>query len=125
MYEDAIKLANKALEINLNKYGRLHNEIAVNYNTLANAYSNLNDFTKAIEYNKRSVDIVKTIYGASSNKLITAYYNSSCIFLSAGHFNEAMVAVDYALNLINDLYANGYSDIDSYLKLKKEIESKL
>ena len=125
MYEDAIKLANKALEINLNKYGRLHNEIAVNYNTLANAYSNLNDFTKAIEYNKRSVDIVKTIYGASSNKLITAYYNSSCIFLSAGHFNEAMVAVDYALNLINDLYANGYSYIDSYLKLKKEIESKL
>ncbi len=36
-----------------------------------------------------------------------------------------MVAVDYALNLINDLYANGYSYIDSYLKLKKEIEDKM
>ncbi len=125
MNEEAIKLANKALEINLNKFGQLHNEIAISYNILANAFSKLKNFDKAIEFSQKSIDINKTLYGVSSNELIISYYNYSSTLLSADRYEEALIAIDYALNIINDLYANGYSDIDSYLSLKKEIEDKM
>ena len=121
--EDAIKLAKKSLAINLELYGSLHNEIAVCYNTIANAYSELKEFEKAIEYSRKSIDLSKALYGAKSNELIVIYYNYSSTPLSAGQYEEALDAIDFALEIINELYSNGYFDIESYLSLKKEIEN--
>ena len=123
--EDAIQLAKKSLAINLELYGSLHNEIAVCYNTIAIAYSKLKEFEKAIEYSRKSIDVNKALYGARSNELIVAYYNYCNILQCAELYKEALDAIEFALKIIYELYDDNYTDIDSYLKLKKEIESKL
>lgn len=115
----------KSLAINLELYGSLHNEIAVCYNTIAIAYSKLKEFEKAIEYSRKSIDVNKALYGARSNELIVAYYNYCNILQCAELYKEALDAIEFALKIIYELYDDNYTDIDSYLKLKKEIESKL
>lgn len=123
--EDAIKLAKKSLAINLELYGSLHNEIAVCYNTIANAYSKLKEFEKAIEYSRKSIDVNKALYGVKSNELIVTYYNYCNILQCAQLYKEALDAIEYALKIIYELYDDNYTDIDLYLKQKKEIENKL
>lgn len=58
-YEEAKKNLNKALEIKLKIFKADHLEVASSYNALANYYSNLSDFNKAIDYHEKALTIRK------------------------------------------------------------------
>ena len=122
---EAIKMANKALKIDLEHFGTYHNETSVCYNTLAMAYLGLNDYDKAIECSKKNLEITQVLYGTTSNELINAYYNLSKMLLSCERCEEALTTINIALKIIEKLYGKDYPDMDSYINMRTNIEDSI
>ena len=125
MNDAAIQLANMALKKNIEKFGELHAEVAINYNTLANAYEATEKFEESVESYKKSISILTALYGESNHQLIVAYYNLADTLNECNHYEEALQYINRALGLIEKIYSDDFFDIDSYLELKKTIENNI
>ena len=122
-FDLALALSNGAFKLNRGFYGENHHETAANLNLIAQAHEKLGDYTQAIEAYTKAIDIIISLYGNCTTKLIVLYYNLADCQKSINSFTSALQNISKALEIIKKTIGDNYYDIDSYIQLKNEILS--
>ena len=122
-FDLALALSNGAFKLNRGFYGENHHETAANLNLIAQAHEKLGDYTQAIEAYTKAIDIIISLYGNCTTKLIVLYYNLADCKKSINSFTSALQNISKALEIIKKTIGDNYYDIDSYIQLKNEILS--
>lgn len=83
-YEKALNLIKNHPDLNLDTHE------AACYNGLSNAYQNNDQFEKAIEYSKKSIEIEQKTFGEKHPNIAREYTNLGFIYNRLGKYNEAL-----------------------------------
>ena len=75
MYEKALLLCEKSLEIRENLLGKDHYEVATTLNSLASIYCHIGKYDKALVLLERSLDIIETKLGINHPNFIIIMNN--------------------------------------------------
>lgn len=111
----AIQFFEKSLTINLETYGSAHPNIADNYYNLGNAYQDLQQYSKAINYYRQALPIAK---GAHQNHLVLTLYNKlglstlqnqSPPALALTYFEKAIHFIQARQDAIYESSSNSYT----------------
>lgn len=89
---EGIKFYKKSLALYIKQFGENDNEVALNYNNLAYAYSNIYNQKNTIAYYEKAAKIWENIYkNKTSDKdyLITVYYNLISQYINYGDIENA------------------------------------
>ncbi|MCF0168424.1 MAG: tetratricopeptide repeat protein, partial [Bacteroidales bacterium] len=125
MNDIAVNLATMALKLNVDRYGDIHPEVAVNYNNLADAYTGIGENEKSIECYRKAINIIETLNGSKAETLIIAYHNLAVALSECTRYADALESIENSIRIIRGIYGDDYFDLESYLTLKKDIESNI
>lgn len=104
---EGIRFYKKSLDLYIKKYGENSTHVALNYNNLAYAYSNIYDQRNTIKYYTKAAKIWEGIHQTEADTndyLITAYQNLAYQYLQYGAILEAAAAV----KKLNNQYEKKY-----------------
>lgn len=116
--ENVISVSEKALELS-RKYKPV--EIPICLNNLAQAYTQLKKWDKAIRYFQESISITIDREGVSSKELPILYGNLANCYHEMGRYIDAYEAINQAISAVNETYKN-YYDMDDYIEFRNQIK---
>lgn len=136
-YKKSIDYLEKALAYDEEKYGKNHPEIAVRYDGLGIAYSNLHMVDKAIDYHQKALSIFLKVYGEIHpdtaicyNNLGYAYSEKADYEFAIAHYQKALTISrqfhnddHYSIGIRYQNLASAYSkkgDIDEAISLQEK-----
>ena len=88
-YEKAIVNYQKSIDILLHTNSNQH-QLGVLYYDLAYIHEKLGKYEEALDYTKKSIEILKQLVDPENSDLAMAYYVSSNIYMSLGQFKNAL-----------------------------------
>ncbi len=92
-YDEAISYGDKALKINLEKFGEKSEEVARNLHNMAVVYRQKGDYIKALDYYERSMTIKEEILAPEHPDLASGFYGMASLSLTMGDFDKALAYV--------------------------------
>jgi len=128
-YDKALKLFNKALEIELPKLGDKHETIALYYNEIGAAYDNKGEYDQAIEFYQKALKIDLEILGEKHPSTATSYNNIGSAYDHKGEYDLAIEFYQKALKIRLEILgekhpstATSYNNIGFAYFSKKDID---
>ncbi|MEM9326039.1 MAG: CHAT domain-containing tetratricopeptide repeat protein, partial [Bacteroidota bacterium] len=94
----SLEFYGKVLDINFNLVGEDHVNTSAAYNNLGSLYYFAGDFDLAVTYFKKALRIDENIHGAKHPNIANAYYNIARVLGYQGKTQEALEAVQAAIN---------------------------
>ncbi|CAH3019891.1 unnamed protein product, partial [Porites evermanni] len=92
----------RALDIQLDKLGPQHVDVATSYSNLALIYQDLGDFEQAKEYQQHAIDIQLDKLGPEHVNVVRSYNNLALIYRDLGDFEQAKEYQERALAIKAD-----------------------
>lgn len=111
LYNKAIELHEKALNILERKQNNESPEIASIYNHLGLAYNKKGDYDKAIESFNKSLAIDKKIYKKNHPNIATLYNNLGAIYEIKGEYDKAIEFYEKALKISKKIHGEEHFQI--------------
>ncbi len=108
-YDNALKLYHTALNISEKFYGAETLDGAFINNKIGNLYSVTKEYKKALNYQKKSLQIMNNITDKHNELLMDIYYGIGIILNATENFNDAKKYFEAALAL-NDMYCDSSKD---------------
>ena len=98
-YDKAINYYEKALGIQLNKFGEDHPSVATSYNNLGFSCHTKGNYDKAIEYNEKALRIQLNKFGEDHPDIATSYNNLAYTWNRKGIYDKAIEYNEKALKI--------------------------
>ncbi|XP_073259131.1 uncharacterized protein [Porites lutea] len=98
-FQQAKEYQQCAFDIQLDKLGPKHVDVATSYTNLASIYKKLGDFEQAKEYQQRALDIDLEKLGPVHVNVATSYTNLASIYKKLGDFQQAKEYQQRALDI--------------------------
>ena len=102
--QNAISYFEQIVQIQMNLDSTKHTLLGKLHNNIANNYSDINNFNKAIENFKTAIFYKEKAFGKGSDKLAITYNNIGTIYHDMGNHDEAIEYFKFALQYKNDTY---------------------
>jgi CHAT domain-containing protein len=119
---EGIKFFKKSLDLYVKQFGEVNNEVALNYNNLAFAYTNVYNQRNTIAYYEKAAGIWEQVYEHAIDKkgyLITVYNNLTYQYIKYGDYEKAKWANDkLKYHFFKKFNTSEKSDSEQYLKHK-------
>ncbi|RAR50454.1 CHAT domain-containing protein [Flavobacterium lacus] len=109
---EGIKFYKKSLNLYIKKYGEVNNEVALNYNNLAYAYTNVYNQKNTIAYYEKAAKIWETLNkNSNDNKdyLVRVYHNLIFQYINYGDLEKAQLKLIKLNNYIKKKYQTDVS----------------
>lgn len=107
----AMQYFERSLEINRQKYGDYHEEVAISHNNVGRVYSSQNNYAKAIEHYTCALNIWKQLYGDSHPDVGTAYNNIGTVYAAKEDYSKALEYLMLALSLWRQEYGESHAKV--------------
>ena len=104
LYDDAIMLYKKSLEIRLKVSGPLHNKTGDLYYDIANACKAKGDYKKSIEFFEKSLAIYIDLFGPDHEDISDVYMKMSNSYAALEEFQEAIAFARNAMKVELNLF---------------------
>ncbi|GEM_PF-6546512 len=90
LYDTALVLNNKALEIRILKLPPGHSDIALSLNNIGNIYIEKGEFETAADYHSRALEIRQKTSTSENADIAMSYANLGVLYYKMGRYNEAL-----------------------------------
>lgn len=125
---DSLKLAEyytfKALSI-YRKYSHNSIDVAKCYGNVANLYTKMGRFDDAIDYNKRSLSLLKEKLGDKHPVVAMVYTNMGTTYLAAKKYEEALKSAHKSLDIFEKVFGVNHPYSEQVIRNIAEIERKM
>ena len=102
-FEQAKEYLQRALQIELDKLGKEHVNIATSYLKLSSIHIASNDYEQATEYQQRALEIELEKLGSEHVNVATSYHNFASIYHALGDLEQAKEFQQWAAMLLEKL----------------------
>jgi tetratricopeptide (TPR) repeat protein len=116
----AVQQFKKSLEINLNKYGKIHPIVSDSLNSIGIAWKGSYQYEKAVEYFKDAAYITIQLNDNQDKNLISNYQNTAFCFNKLKKYEQSIVYYEKALLIVLSHYGDRnkkVGDIYNYIGL--------
>ncbi len=113
LFDQAESLLRQALEIREERYGELHESVAVTLLHLGKLYTNLGRFEEAEHSISRALRIQQEILSEDDLNLSTTHNNLGTLFVRLGRYNEALQHYEESLGIRHKLLEPPHSSLAS------------
>jgi len=101
-YDLAKKHFQKALDIDLDKYGALHHETATSYDNLSIALSEMGQYEQSLAYTKKALAIDLKVYGPENTFIAIRHIHIGDIYLRERNNDQAIKHYEIALKILTN-----------------------
>ena len=109
-YKKSLSIFELGLRQCLSKEGN-QKYISTLYNNIGYIYNIQNDFTKAIEYHRKALEIDEKVLGTNHPDVAISYKNIGVIYHNQGNYIEALVYIKKALEIEEKVLGTNHSEI--------------
>ena len=109
-YDVVLEILKKNLLIQIELYGKHHQDTAQTYNDIGYAYFKTNYTDTAIKYQTKSLEIRRKIFGEIHEKTATSYNNLAHKYWIAKQYEKAIELYLKALEIKQDIHGNEHND---------------
>ena len=106
-YEEALRLLNMALELNL-KYRLESEETAASYNNIGLVYEDQGNYTKALEYHGKALELNLKLLGENYHSTATSYNNIGAVYCQQGNYAQALEHYNKALAICQKVHGENH-----------------
>ena len=92
-------------------YARTDSLKATSYNNIGFVYSEQGDYSRALSYYEKALQIQSQIYGEQHSSVATSYNNIGCVYSNQGDYNKAMSYYEKALKILLQVYGERHPDV--------------
>ncbi|MDB9314662.1 tetratricopeptide repeat protein, partial [Spirulina sp. CS-785/01] len=122
-YEEAIPLAERALEIRQQVLGEEHPSVATSLNNLAGLYSSQGRYTEAEPLYQQALEMRKRLLGEEHPHVASSLNNLAFLYRSQGRYTEAEPLYQQALEMRQRLLGEEHPDVATSLNNLAELYS--
>jgi tetratricopeptide (TPR) repeat protein len=97
--DQAVEMLQKALEIDLQLYGKNHPTVGRAYGNIANIYMSKGEYATAKEYMQKSLDILSRVYGTNNMNIASLYGNMGALSAHQEKWNETLSYYTKAMDI--------------------------
>lgn len=101
-YDSTIWLMNRVIDIAREELGEVNSSIAVAYNRLAYAYTDLSDYHRALDYDLKNYHLNLEMHGDTSVHTIRSCYNLAHSYNFLDRYDECIAYCEKALDALNE-----------------------
>ena len=102
-YSEAFDFIEKALAIDINKFGPIHPDVAIRYNNLGAINKSLSNYNQAVEYYLKALKIDTANYGEASIQAAKRYTNLGAVLYHLGNYNVSIIYFEKAIQIISHI----------------------
>ena len=97
------ELCDRVLQLSILLYGEDTKETAIAYNKCGNAYYLFSNYSQAIEYHKKTLEIRKNVFGVKHPKSARSYNNIGHDYYRMGDYPQALQYYQKALEILKEV----------------------
>ena len=104
------ELCNRVLQLTISLYGENAEETANAYHNLGYVYSDIGDYTQALEYNQKALKIREKVLGIENSNTAKSYNNIGLVYWDLGDYPQALEYHQKALEIREKILGDENSD---------------
>ena len=110
-YSRALSCYEKALQIQLQIYGRQHPSVATIYNNMGGMYIDQGDYDQALACYKKALSIQLQVYGEQHAAVAMSYNNIGGVYDNLGNYSQSLSYYEKALSIQLQVYGEQHPDV--------------
>jgi tetratricopeptide (TPR) repeat protein len=93
-----------------------HHDLAASYNNIGNVYSKMGDYSEALSYNQKALEIYQKTLPQNHPSLATSYNNIGLMYDTMSDYSKALSSFEKSFEISQKTLPSNHPDVATFLQ---------